>query len=266
MVDPLTQATAVQRVDRLTNDLTLARAKNSPGDYLPLDIPEVIIARLLLTLEGRMRLGSIAGLVAINALVTAANADTNIALNKPVTVVAGAAQITNSSTPLSVIDDGVFTLESTAYGSAVSQSVQWTTTDGQPANGVNAPTTLEIDLGGLFAISGAIMQADDNDIYLLQYHVASNNTWLPLWNVPAISEGSGFRTRPSADQITFQPLGPVITDAVRVSALSGDSALGVSEIQLNGSAVPEPTSTALITLGGLATFLLRRLRSTRSAE
>jgi hypothetical protein len=210
-----------------------------------------------------MRLGSIAGLVAINALVTAARADTNIALDKPVTVVARTAQITNSSTPLSVIDDGVFTLESTAFGSAVSQSVQWTTTDGQPANGSNAPTTLEIDLGGLFAISGAIMQADDNDSYLLQYHDTSTNTWLTLWSVPAISDGFGFRTRPNADQVTFQPLGPVITDAVRISAISGDTGLGVSEIQLNGSAVPEPTSTVLITLGGLTTCFLHRLRSRR---
>jgi PEP-CTERM motif len=207
-----------------------------------------------------MRLGSIAGFVAINALVTAASADSNVALNKPVTIIAGSAQITNLSTPLSVIDDGVFTPESTNYGSAVSESVEWTTIDGQPANGINVPTTLEIDLGGLFAISGAIMQADDNDSYLLQYHDTSTNSWLTLWNVPSVSQGSGFRTRPNADQMTFQPLGPVTTDAVRVSALSGDAALGVSEIQLNGSAVPEPSSTALITLAGLATCFLRRLR------
>src|ERR1700736_2473877 len=103
-----------------------------------------------------MKIVSIAGLLAISALATVANADTNIALNKPVIVVAGSAQITNLSTPLSVIDDGVFTPESTNYGSAVSESVQWTTIDGQPANGINVPTTLEIDLGGLFAISGAI--------------------------------------------------------------------------------------------------------------
>src|SRR5690349_8932546 len=123
-----------------------------------------------------MRKGPIAGFVTSIAIVTAAHADTNIALNKPVSVVAGAAQITNSSTPLSVLDDGIFTAESTNYGAAVSQSVQWTTLDGQPANGANAPTTLQIDLGGFFEISGAIMQADDNDSYLLQYHDASNDT------------------------------------------------------------------------------------------
>jgi PEP-CTERM motif len=207
-----------------------------------------------------MRLGSTAGLIAIYALVTAANADTNIALDKPVTVVAGAAQITNSGTSLSVIDDGIFVPESTNFGNSVSQSIQWTTTDGQPANGSNVPTILEIDLGGFFEISGAIMQADDNDTYLLQYHDTSNDTWLTLWTVPAISSGNGFRTRPDADQTTFQALGPVITDAVRVSAISGDAGLGVSEIQLNGSAVPEPSSIALVALGGLTTLCLRRLR------
>src|SRR5689334_12630564 len=211
-----------------------------------------------------MKLGSIVGFAAVNFVVAAAIADTNVALNKPVSVVAGAAQITNSSTPLSVIDDGAFTLESTAYGNAVNQSVQWTTIDGQPANGANAPTTLQIDLGGLFSISGAIMQADDNDSYLLQYRDTSNNTWINLWTVPAIGAGSGFRTRPNADQVTFQPVGPVITDAVRISALSGDAALGVSELQLNGSAVPEPATATLLALGGLTTLLARRLRRARA--
>ena len=213
-----------------------------------------------------MRLGSIAGFVAINGLVAAANADTNVALNKPVTVVAGLAQITNSSTSLSVLDDGVFTLESTTFGNAVNQSVQWTTLDGQPANGANVPTTLQIDLGGFFSISGAIMQADDNDSYLLQYHDTSNNTWINLWTVPAIGAGSGFRTRPNSDQVTFQPLGPVTTDAVRISALSGDTALGMSELQLNGSAVPEPCTTALVGLSGLTTLLVRRLRRPRPTQ
>jgi hypothetical protein len=199
-----------------------------------------------------MKIVSIAGLLAV------------IALNKPVTVVAGSAQITNSSTLLSVVDDGIFTPESTNYGSAVSQSVQWTTIDGLPANGTNVPTTLEIDLGGFFSISGAIMQADDNDSYLLQYHDTSNNTWLTLWNVPAISEGSGFRTRPNADQTTFQALGPIVTDAVRISAISGDAGLGVSEIQLSGSAVPEPGTSVLIAMGAAATLSLGRRCKRRS--
>ena len=210
-----------------------------------------------------MKKAAIAILLSVSLLAAIVHADTNVALNKPVLVVAGSAQITNSSTPLSVIDDGIFTLESTAYASAVNQSVQWTTSDGQPANGTNSPTTLEIDLGGFFAISGAIMQADDNDSYLLQYHDASNNTWLTLWTVPAISSGNGFRTRPNPDQTTFQPLGPIITDAVRISALSGDAGLGVSELQLNGSAVPEPSSIALIALGGIATFVFKRNRNRR---
>jgi hypothetical protein len=211
-----------------------------------------------------MKIVSIAGLLAVSALAPVGNADTNIALNKPVTVVAGSAQITNPSTLLSVIDDGIFTPESTNYGNAVSQSVQWITIDGQPANGTNVPTTLEIDLGGFFSISGAIMQADDNDSYLLQYHDTSNNTWLTLWNVPAISSGSGFRTRPNADQVTFQSLGPIVTDAVRISATSGDAALGVSEIQLSGFAVPEPGTSVLIAMGAAATLSLGRRCKRRS--
>lgn len=208
-----------------------------------------------------MKKGSIAVLVAVTALFSAARADSNIALNKPVFVVNGAAQITNPSTSLSVIDNGVFLPESTAYGSstAIANAVEWTTTDGQGVGSGNAPTTLEIDLGGFFAISGAIMQADNNDSYLLQYRDPSTNTWLTLWTVPGVA-GFGFTTRPNADQTTFQSLGPIVTDAVRISAISGDSALGVSELQLNGTAVPEASPTMLIALGAILNFGLARWR------
>ena len=213
-----------------------------------------------------MKKGSIAVLLGVTALFGLARADSNIALNKPVFVVGGAAQITNPSTSLSVIDNGVFLPESTAYGSstAIANAVEWTTTDGQPPGAGNAPTTIEIDLGGFFAISGAIMQADNNDSYLLQYRDPSTNTWLTLWTVPGVA-GFGFTTRPNADQTTFQSLSPVVTDAVRISAISGDPALGVSELQLNGTAVPELGSTTLIALGGLTMLLGRRLLSARSA-
>jgi hypothetical protein len=195
------------------------------------------------------------------ALVSLVKADNNIALNAPVFVVSGSAQITNPSTSLSVIDNGVFLPESTAYGSstAIAGAVEWTTTDGGQVGSGNAPTTLEIDLGGFFAISGAIMQADNNDSYLLQYRDPSTNTWLTLWSVPGVA-GFGFTTRPNADQTTFQSLSPIVTDAVRISATSGDAALGVSEIQLNGTAVPEPAPTILLAIGGLTSFALLRFR------
>lgn len=195
------------------------------------------------------------------AVLSLVKADTNIALNAPVFVINGSAQITNPSTSLSVIDNGVFLPESTAYSSstAIAGAVEWTTTDGGQVGSGNAPTTLEIDLGGFFAISGAIMQADNNDSYLLQYRDPSTNTWLSLWTVPGVA-GVGFTTRPNSDQTTFQSLGPIVTDAVRISAISGDSALGISEIQLNGTAVPEPASTILLAMGGLTAFALLRFR------
>lgn len=208
-----------------------------------------------------MKTVSIAVLLAVNALFTTARADSNVALNKPVFVVNGAAQITNPSTSLSVIDDGAFLPESTAFGSstAIANAVEWTTTDGQPPGAGNAPTTLEIDLGGFFAISGAIMQADNNDSYLLQYRDPATNTWLTLWTVPGVA-GFGFTTRPNADQTTFQSLSPVVTDAVRISAITGDTALGVSELQLNGTAVPEASPSTLIALGAILNFGLARWR------
>ena len=202
----------------------------------------------------------LAGFVAAG-LTTLVKADTNIALNKPVTVIAGSTQITNPSTSLSVIDNGIFLPESSAYGSstAIANAVEWRTTDGEAIGSGNAPTILQIDLGGFFAISGVIMQADNNDSYLLQYRDPSTNNWLTLWTVPGVA-GFGFTTRPSADQTTFQSLPPIVSDAVRISATSGDSAFGVSEIQIFGSPVPEPSSVVLFALGGSISLALLRLR------
>jgi hypothetical protein len=205
----------------------------------------------------------IAAFLAISVAVTVARAN-NIALNKPVTVVSGAANITNPSTLPSVIDDGMFTPESTAYHSSTagSEAVEWLNQ--------SPPTILEIDLGSLFNITGAIVQCDDNDSYLLQYFNTSTKTWQTLWDVPAISVGQGLRTRPNADQMTFQSVGPVITNAVRISGDVGDSGFAVSEVQLNGAAagVPESGSTTMFLSLGLTamTFFHRKLKGPQHAK
>jgi hypothetical protein len=191
----------------------------------------------------------------------------NIALNAPVSVVSGGSSIFNPSTPLSVVTDGVFTPEATSYGSSTAhnEAIEWGgATSGSISNsGVTATgLVLEIDLGANFTIDGAMVQADDNDSYLLQYFDETNSTWQPLYNVPAVSVGYGLRTRPNGDQTTFEPVGPVVTDAVRFSAVSGDGGYAVSEIELDGAAVtssaPDTAATAVLLLGGLGALALAK--------
>jgi len=84
-------------------------------------------------------------------------------------------------------------------------------------------------------ITGAIVQADDNDAYMLQYWDSTSGSWQLLYNVPAISYGYGLRTRPNADQSTYAPVGPVETNMLQFSAVSGDVGDAVSEIQVEGT-------------------------------
>ena len=164
----------------------------------------------------------------------------NIALNAPVVIVSGGSNISNPTTSLGVVTDGIFAPEDTAYGDAQSLAVEWggPTSGGAPATGL----LLQINLGENYLITGAIVQADDNDNYLLQYFDETNSTWQALYNVPALSVGYGLRGRPDPDQTTYQPVGPVITHAVRFSAVSGDGGYAVSEIELQGTPAPSPTA------------------------
>ncbi len=189
-----------------------------------------------------------------------ATAPNDIALDAPVTIVSGGSSISNPSTPVSVVTDGIFAPESTAYHSSTGQSdaVEWlgATSGGAPATNL----VLQINLGSNFKITGAIVQADDNDSYLLQYLNESTNTWQTLYNVPAVSVGQGLTTRPNSDQMTYAAVGPVVTDALRFSAVAGDGGYAVSEIEVQGvAAVPEPETYAMLLAGlGLIGFTVTR--------
>src|SRR5690242_15516044 len=88
-------------------------------------------------------------------------------LNKPVSLIGNFAPYTSPVGPAlcgttppqgsaGSLDDGVFLPEQTCYQSG---AVYWNTQTNH----------IDIDLQGTFTLNGAIVQADDNDVYMLQY-------------------------------------------------------------------------------------------------
>jgi|GEM_PF-1217151 len=208
-----------------------------------------------------MKVHLVLAVLAFGALTAGiASADTNIALNAPVSIVSGG--LPYGGTP-SLITDGVFAPETTVWSDST-YSVSWSGAgSGSLVEGVT-PTglVLEIDLGADYLVTGAIVQADDNDEYLLQYLDENAGTWDTLYDVAQIPS-SGLVTRPNADQQTYASVGPVQTDAVRISAVQGDGLYAVSEVELEGTpvATPEPGSLFLLGSGlvGFAGMLRRRV-------
>ena len=198
----------------------------------------------------------------------ATSAPNNVALGKPVTLIQGV-EFNNGVTapaPLSVITDGTFLPEGTCFSCAYGSSVQWA--NPQPGN---VSFTMQIDLEGNFNITGAIVQADNNDTYLLQYWDESNDTWQSLYTANTVG-GGGLTTRPSGDQATYAAVTPVTTDLVRVVGVSGDAGLAVSEVELQGTAVlqgtaaPEPATFAMLGAGLLSAAAIRRLRKSNQNQ
>lgn len=149
----------------------------------------------------------------------------NVALGKPVTQNGLPASYTwcgmQSQPAAGTINNGSFLAETTCwlFGSF------WT---GTSAN-------IVIDLQGTFTISSAIIQADNNDTYLVEYQ-APDNSWNVWWNVPAAFNAGGVSTRPNFNQTSRQTLPTVSAKAIRVSATGGDDLYAVSELQVFGPA------------------------------
>lgn len=101
--------------------------------------------------------------------------------------------------------------------------------------------SITLELGGKFRIESLVVQADDNDGYLLYYRDADLN-WQLLWNVPNFnSYGWGMLTRPDSYDNSKRYTLPegIVTDALmfKGNMSSGDKLFSVSEIQAFGTPV-----------------------------
>jgi len=147
-----------------------------------------------------------------------------VSLNAPVTLNGSFPTFTAVCGPTaqpgaSSIDNGVFQPETTCYQSGI----HWQgPTTGDPAH------SIAISFGGAFTIDGAIVQADDNDTYELDY-LGTDDAYHLWWSIPEISS-FGLVTRPNGDQTTIMALPTVQALSVEIFATGGDGGYAVSQV------------------------------------
>ncbi len=178
-----------------------------------------------------------------------------VSLNDPVTLNGTFPAFTSVCGPspqpaASSIDNGVFQPETTCYQSGI----HW-----QGAAGGDTTHSIAIGFGSVFSINGAIVQADDNDTYELDY-LGTDNLYHLWWSIPTISS-FGLVTRPNANQTTIMTLPTVNALGVEIFATGGDGDYAVSQVEVFGS-VPEPGPIGLLTLSfvGFGVYVGRKIR------
>jgi len=196
-------------------------------------------------------------LLAIFGMTTTAHALSvaNIALGKAVTLEDGAfftgggccGQTANAQT----VVDGIFLPKNRQWDQG---SVWWDDHDG-------VANHLVIDLNGIFSLESFVIQADDNDAYLLEYWDTATATWQTAWNIPNYnSPGMGMGMHTHYDSESYVLERAITTDALRFSGnlSNGDRLFSVSEIQAFGSPVPLPPAVWLFGSSLVCFGLFRR--------
>lgn len=91
-----------------------------------------------------------------------------------------------------------------------------------------------------YTLDRFVVQADDNDSYRLEWWDGA--TWQTAWDVAAVNT-FGLVTRDSG------VIGPITTDRLRFSSLTGDNYYALSELQAFSAAIPEPAVWAMLLMG-----------------
>jgi len=78
-----------------------------------------------------------------------------------------------------------------------------------------------------------LVQADDNDAYLVSYHVPGtpDEEWVPIYDIPYVG-GWGMQTRPALTLDTA-----IVADALRITAVAGDNWYSLGEVQAFGTPI-----------------------------
>jgi hypothetical protein len=155
---------------------------------------------------------------------------TNIALNKPVTLTGTFSGFSNGSTPSSIsIVNGEFAVEDTCNA----DGIYWSS--------AHQNNRIKINFGGSYLISGAIVQAGNDDVYELRY-LGVDGQYHLWWTVPALEDRRGLKdgcvaTRPGS-HIDLMELPPVYATGIAISAPpgSGDGYYGVTQVGVFGVA------------------------------
>ena len=172
---------------------------------------------------------------------TPALAESNVALGKTVTLAGSYGGDQGSWGDFTLAEtqsltDGIFHPEHTQWNDG---SIFWN----------SLQNSIEIDLAGVFSITGFTVQADDNDAYRIEYKLGGSD-WATAWDIPAPG-GWGLITSSTL-------VSPFLADALRFSATGGDNFYSVSEIQAFGAPVPVPGALWLMGSGLLGLLGLRR--------
>ena len=134
------------------------------------------------------------------------------------------------------------------------------------ANGDRPTITIDFDLGGTFDV-------DSVHLWNWTYTGATDTRGVTSMDISFSSNGTDFVN--TLQDVAFTPYAAASTSAtsetqtfaavngvthIRLTDINnaGDTYIGFSEIRFGAAAVPEPTTTALLGLGGIALILRRR--------